>query len=146
MTANDGSNVERTVPGSSPFHAPPDAPLVLVAEDEDGVRQMVALALRSIGYRAELYADGAAAAAAFDAGTRPDVVLLDVRMPRMSGVELVRYLRAHPDGADVPVVAMSAYSDELQAREMAEAGATAFLAKPFTLDELRATMLAIRGS
>jgi CheY-like chemotaxis protein len=145
MTANDRST-DQSGPGTSPFSTSPDAPLVLVAEDEDGVRQMVALALRSIGYRAELYADGADAAAAFDAGTRPDVVLLDVRMPRMSGVELVRYLRAHPDGADLPVVAMSAYSDELQAREMAEAGATAFLAKPFTLDELRATMLAIRGS
>jgi CheY-like chemotaxis protein len=121
-------------------------PLILVAEDEDSVRQMVALALKAIGYRTTVFADGAAAAEAIDGGTVPDAVLLDVRMPRMNGIDLVRHIRAHGPTAAVPVVAMSAYSDELQAREMIEAGANAFLAKPFTIEELRATMDSLASS
>ena len=121
-------------------------PLVLVAEDEDSVRQMVALALKAIGYQTVVFADGAAAAEAIDAGTVPDAVLLDVRMPRMNGIDLVRHIRARAETATTPVVAMSAYSDELQAREMIDAGANAFLAKPFTIEELRATMSAITAS
>jgi len=111
-------------------------PLVLVAEDEDSVRQMVALALKAIGYRTTVFADGAAAAEAIDSGVVPDAVLLDVRMPRMNGIDLVRHIRARSETAATPVVAMSAYSDEQQAREMIDAGANAFLAKPFTLKQL----------
>lgn len=122
-----------------------ELPLVLVAEDEDSVRQMVALALKAIGYRTAVYADGAAAAEAIDEGIVPDAVLLDVRMPRMNGIDLVRHIRAREATAETPVVAMSAYNDELQAREMIDAGANAFLAKPFTIEELRATLMAMTG-
>jgi two-component system response regulator MprA len=104
---------------------------------------MVALALKALGYRTVVFPDGAAAAEAIDAGTVPDAVLLDVRMPRMNGIDLVRHIRARAETAATPVVAMSAYSDELQAREMIEAGANAFLAKPFTIEELRATIAAL---
>jgi len=121
-------------------------PLVLVAEDEDSVRQMVALALKAIGYRTVVFADGAAAAEALEGGVVPDAVLLDVRMPRMNGIDLVRHIRAQAATETTPVVAMSAYSDELQAREMIDAGANAFLAKPFTIEELRVTMSAITRS
>jgi CheY-like chemotaxis protein len=64
-------------------------------------------------------------------------------MPRMNGIDLVRHIRSHEATAETPVVAMSAYSDELQAREMIDAGANAFLAKPFTIEELRATLTAM---
>ena len=118
-------------------------PLVLVAEDEESVRQMVALALKALGYRTTVFADGVDAATALDDGDRPDAVLLDVRMPRMNGIDLLRHIRSVPERAELPVVAMSAYSDELQAREMMDAGATAVLGKPFTIDELRTTLLAL---
>ncbi len=104
---------------------------------------MLALALKALGYRTVLFSDGMDAAAALDGGDDPDAVLLDVRMPRMNGIDLLRHIRAKPERATLPVVAMSAYSDELQAREMLEAGATAFLGKPFTIDELRTTLTAL---
>lgn len=119
------------------------APLVLVAEDEESVRQMLALALKALGYRTAVFSDGLDAAAAIDDGHALDAVLLDVRMPRMNGIDLLRHIRAQPERAEIPVVAMSAYSDDLQAREMMDAGATAFLGKPFTIDELRTTLLAL---
>lgn len=118
-------------------------PLVLVVEDEDSVRQMVALALKALGYRTTVFSDGADAATAIDDGQTADAVLLDVRMPKMSGIDLLRHIRSAPERAMLPVVAMSAYNDELQAREMIDAGANAFLGKPFTIDELRSTLLAL---
>ena len=81
----------------------PDAqPLILVAEDEDSVRQMVALALKALGFRTVLFPDGAAAAEAIDEGTVPDAVLLDVRMPRMNGIDLVRHIRARAETVATP--------------------------------------------
>ena len=117
--------------------------LVLVAEDEESVRQMLALALKALGYRTTVFSDGMDAATAMDEGHEPDAVLLDVRMPRMNGIDLLRHIRSAPERAQLPVVAMSAYSDELQSREMMDAGATAFLGKPFTIDELRTTLLSL---
>jgi len=132
-----------TLLSSAPADSDAERPLVLVAEDEESVRQMVALALKALGYRTQVFSDGMDAAAAIDNGHHADAVLLDVRMPRMNGIDLLRHIRSVPERADLPVVAMSAYSDELQAREMMEAGATAFLGKPFTIDELRSTLLAL---
>lgn len=104
---------------------------------------MVALALKALGYRTAVFSDGMDAATAFDDGHQPDAVLLDVRMPRMNGIDLLRHIRSVPEREALPVVAMSAYSDDLQAREMMDAGATAFLGKPFTIDELRTTLQAL---
>lgn len=119
------------------------SPLVLVAEDEESVRQMLALALKALGYRTAVFSDGVDAATAIDDGHYPDAVLLDVRMPRMNGIDLLRHIRSVAERAELPVVAMSAYSDDLQAREMMDAGANAFLGKPFTIDELRMTLRAL---
>ena len=117
---------------------PPDArrPMVLVAEDEDSVRRMISLVLRAIGYDSILCVDGLEAAERLESGEPVDALLMDLRMPRMGGLELVARLRQHPEFRDLPVVAMSAYNDELQEREAKAAGATAFLAKPFTLTDL----------
>ncbi|MFA7248995.1 MAG: response regulator [Dehalococcoidia bacterium] len=109
---------------------------VLVAEDEESVRRMIGLVLRAAGYDSILCADGQDAAERIQAGTRVDVVLMDLRMPRMGGLELVRLLRQHPETRTLPVIAMSAYNDDVQEREAIAAGADAFLAKPFTVTDL----------
>jgi CheY-like chemotaxis protein len=72
-----------------------------------------------------------------------DAVLMDLRMPRMGGLELVARIRRHPVLQSLPVVAMSAYNDEVQEREAIAAGANAFLAKPFTLLDLSRTLTAV---
>lgn len=120
---------------------PPAARLVvLVAEDEESVRRMIGLVLRAAGYDSVLCVDGQDAVEQIAAGTRVDAVLMDLRMPRMGGLELVALLRQRPDCYDLPVVAMSAYNDEVQAREAKAAGANAFLAKPFTVSDLSRTL------
>lgn len=123
----------------------PPALSVLVVEDEASVRAMLALALRSAGFQVHLAVDGQDAAEQLAAGLQVDVLLMDVRMPRMGGVELLHHLRAQSAFAALPVIAMSAYSDELQEQEVRAAGADAFLPKPFTVADLRAALDAVVG-
>lgn len=118
----------------------PDRPVVLVADDEEGVRTMLAMALRTQGYEAVLCEDGHAALEAIDAGAAFQLALVDIRMPRMDGLSLVRTLRARADADQLPVVVMSAYNDAQQEHEVIEAGADGFLSKPFTLSQLSSTI------
>lgn len=120
-------------------------PTILVAEDEESVRSMIALVLRSRGYRTILCSDGREAVSQFEAGVHVDAVLMDIRMPRLGGIELVTFIRQQPELAALPVVAMSAYNDQRQEREVLSAGANAFLAKPFTVNDLSDALEALLG-
>ena len=126
-----------------PDPPPGELPLILVAEDEASVREMIALVLRTHGFRVRLCVDGVEAMAAIDDGSHIDAALLDLRMPRASGSQVVEHIRRHDHHASLPVVAMSAYNDDQQAREVIATGADAFLAKPFTVDELTSTLTAL---
>jgi CheY-like chemotaxis protein len=109
---------------------------ILVAEDEDNVRLMIAAVLRQRGFEPLLCHDGQDALERLQSATGVDAALIDIRMPRVNGIELMTIIRAQPQWSALPIVAMSAYNDELQEREVREAGANAFLAKPFTLADL----------
>lgn len=132
--ASDRPSADRpsTVPGAG-------RPVVLVAEDEPGVRDMVALALDIHGYEVVLCEDGLRAIEIVDSGARLDAAVLDLRMPGATGTEVLEHIRRGPRHR-LPVLAMSAYSDDAQAREVLSRGAGAFLAKPFTIDELTSTL------
>ena len=102
---------------------------VLVVEDNADVRQVVSIYLKSHGYQVEEARDGAEGLE--KALARPDIVLLDVLLPRLDGIEMLRRLRAAPEGRGVPVVMMSAV---LQTRDLkaetAKLEVSAFLNKP----------------
>jgi DNA-binding NtrC family response regulator len=109
---------------------------VLIVDDEPNVRLMLETALTSVGYDVEAAADGQSAletlttrASAFD------MVLLDLLMPRMDGMELLRQLRAV--GNVIPVVILTAHGSIPEAVEAMKLGAIDFLAKPVTPDALR---------
>jgi CheY-like chemotaxis protein len=114
--------------------------MVLVAEDEESVRAMLGIALRAAGFDPVLTADGQEALELLQGGLLPDLVLMDIRMPRMGGVELARTVRLDHRWDLIPLVAMSAYSDDLQEHEIRAAGADAFLPKPFTIADLRSML------
>lgn len=117
-----------------------DRPVVLVAEDEESVRAMLGIALRSAGFESVLCADGQDALERLQGGFVPDLVLTDIRMPRLGGVELAKLVRADHRWDPIPVIAMSAYSDDMQEYEIRAAGADAFLPKPFTIADLRSML------
>lgn len=105
---------------------------VLVVDDDDAITALIQAALEDEGYRVLAAVNGAALQLARD--EHPNLILLDIMMPDMDGVEVSRRLRADPATADIPIVAMSAHS-----RLRATAGIMAAddrLPKPFDLADL----------
>ncbi|HKO24275.1 MAG TPA: response regulator [Chloroflexota bacterium] len=112
------------------------APQVLVVDDDEGIREFVAMALSSAGYDVMSAPDGAAALDLL-ATSQPDVILLDMLMPKVDGWEFARLYEQWP-GAHAPIIVLTAARDA-QARA-AEIKADAWLAKPFHLDALFACL------
>ena len=111
---------------------------VLVVDDEYDIGEVVGTVLSSRGYQVAVAMNGKVALAAL-ADQRPDVILLDVMMPVMTGIELLRTLKATDEYRAIPVVMMSAVGDG--ALSPADRALTAgYLPKPFTFDELMAAL------
>ncbi len=106
------------------------APLALVVDDDDTMRVMVSEVLAQFGIAVEEAADGESGLERFHA-LRPDIVILDVKMPRMDGFAVCRHLRALPEGQHTPVLMMTAAEDTTAIERAFDAGATDFVRKPF---------------
>ena len=108
---------------------------ILLVEDDPDIRHLVSYKLTKGGFDVIETADGLAALrAARD--NPPDLVLLDVRMPRMSGIEVCRELRAGPLSATVPIIMLTARSRPQDLEQGYAAGATDYVVKPFSPREL----------
>lgn len=108
---------------------------ILVADDEPEVVDLVRMILQMEGYTILAAADG------LETLTRvrteqPDLVLLDVRMPRMSGLDVLDHLRADAATASIPIIMLSVVTTYPEVREALQRGAVAYLSKPFELKEM----------
>src|SRR6266446_4029125 len=115
-----------------------DPPLILVVDDEQSYRDALSIALQREGFLVETAADGPEAIARFDA-TKPALVLLDVMLPKISGVDVCRDLRSR---SRVPIIMVTARSNEIDAVVGLEVGADDYVSKPFRLRELIARVRA----
>ncbi len=113
---------------------------ILVAEDQADIRDMIELNLRNAGYQVTAVADGLAALAS-QAEQAFDVLLLDLMMPGMDGLEVCKTLRAR--GRSTPILMLTAKSTELDRVLGLELGADDYLTKPFSLAELLARVKAL---
>ena len=120
-------------------------PLVLCADDDEDILSLIALRLQRAGFRVETATDGATA---LDRARelRPDVAVLDVMMPRMTGVEVLTEIRADDSFAGTRVVLLSARVQESDVDRGLDAGADAYLAKPFRAPELVETVERLVGT
>ncbi|HEY7735970.1 MAG TPA: response regulator transcription factor [Candidatus Limnocylindrales bacterium] len=112
---------------------------VLVVEDEPTLRETLAEALESEGYRVVVAADGRDALTRFRS-ERPDLVLLDLMLPELSGIEVTRIIRQE---SGVPIVMLTAKDSELDKVVGLELGADDYVTKPFSLRELSARLRAL---
>lgn len=119
--------------------------IVLVAEDDEDILQLVATRLRRDGHEVLEARDGAQALAAMQ-DRLPDLVLLDVSMPALDGLEVLRRIRGDERLAGVPVVLLTAMAQEQDVRRAFEAGADAYLRKPFGLADLSAKVAELLGA
>lgn len=112
---------------------------ILVVDDESDVRNLLRKFLTRRGYEVLTAGDGEAAIEAIREN-RPDIVLLDIRLPKMDGLSVLQRLRDESD--DVAIITMSGNADEDTARRSLELGAADFITKPFNLPYLETSLLA----
>jgi DNA-binding response OmpR family regulator len=111
------------------------APLVLCADDDEDILALLTLRLERAGYRVVGASDGEQALA-LARELCPDVAVLDVMMPRRTGIEVVRELRAAPRTKEMRIILLSARVQQGDVESGIEAGADAYLPKPFRAAEL----------
>jgi CheY-like chemotaxis protein len=111
------------------------SPLILVVDDHDGNREMVADYLRAKGYRVETVNSGAAALASISARP-PAVILLDIQMPGLNGLDVIRQIRSEPLTAATPIIALTALAMVGDQERILQAGADFYLSKPVRLSHL----------
>ena len=111
---------------------------ILLVEDDPSIREVVAMGLRAAGFEVATAADGDEGLASWRAG-RPDLVLLDVMLPRLDGLEVCRAIRRE---ATTPVVMLTARGDTIDVVVGLECGADDYVRKPFEMPELVARVRA----
>jgi DNA-binding response OmpR family regulator len=109
--------------------------VVLVADDDEDILLLIRVVLERDGYEVIVTRDGAEAVAA-GLEWRPDLAVLDVAMPELDGLEVLRRLRADANLAEMPVVLLSARVQEDDVRRGYDSGANAYVQKPFSPSEL----------
>jgi DNA-binding response OmpR family regulator len=120
---------------------------VIIADDDPDIRDLVAFKLEQAGMDVTAVGDGIAALEAVRAAP-PDLVVLDVSMPGMSGLDVCRMLRSNPATLSTPIMMLTARAQERDVESGFLAGADDYLVKPFSLRELvsRATALIERSA
>ena len=111
-------------------------PLILIVEDDPPIRNLISVALEAHDYR---YISAANAGNAILEATshNPDIMLLDLGLPDLDGVEVIRKIRSW---SNMPIIVISARSDDSDKIEALDAGADDYLTKPFSVDELLARL------
>ncbi|HPH95079.1 MAG TPA: response regulator [Anaerolineaceae bacterium] len=120
---------------------------ILIAEDERDIRDLVKFTLQFAGHEVFAAEDGQQAVEMAEE-VRPDLILSDIRMPRMTGYEACQKIKSNPAMANIPVVFLSAKGQEAEIQYGLEMGADAYLLKPFEITDLVlqvATLLAKFG-
>jgi DNA-binding response OmpR family regulator len=120
---------------------------ILIADDEPNIVLAIEFVLQEEGYRVRVARDGQEALDAI-AAELPDLLLLDVMLPRLSGFEVCQRIRANPGWRGLRVVMLSAKGRDVEVQKGLALGADAYVTKPFAIDELLAEVarqLALRG-
>ena len=118
-------------------NVPPAGPVILVVEDEAAIREMLQALLEQEGYTVETAADGASGLARIEAGGL-DLVILDLMLPELDGLELCRRVRARAGKSYLPILMLTALDTEPQLITGFDAGADDYVGKPFPAEVLLA--------
>ena len=116
---------------------------ILIAEDERDIRELVAFSLKGLGGFDVVQASNGAEAVERAAAERPDLILMDVRMPKMTGYEACKKLKEIEATKNIPVIFLSAKGQESEIQQGLSVGAEQYILKPFAPDELVNT---VRGA
>ena len=108
---------------------------ILISEDERDIRDLISFTLNYNGHEVVVTTNGEEALAVTQ-NIQPDLVLLDIRMPRMTGYETCKQLKSNASTRDIPVIFLSAKGQEAEINLGYEVGAVEYIVKPFSPDQL----------
>jgi len=117
--------------------------VILTVDDSASVRQMVAFTLADAGYKVVEAVDGRDALTKASGGV--NLVITDLNMPNLDGIGLIRALRANPAFKGVPIIMLTTESQESRKQEGKAAGATGWIVKPFTTQQILAVVRRLLG-
>ncbi len=112
-----------------------EKPVLVIADDDPNVGRLMSYRLERMGMEVHVTVDGGEAHDLI-ARLRPDVVVLDVMMPVMNGLEVLRLMRQDPSTSGIPAILLSARSSENDLKKGEQLGASDYMAKPFSPEEL----------
>lgn len=115
---------------------------ILLIEDEEDIASLIKLQAELAGYKVHVEADGLNGLLAVDK-ERPDLIILDIMLPGLNGLDVCRKVRSNPDYNNIPIVIISAKSEELDVVLGLELGADDYVAKPFSLKVLFSRIKAV---
>lgn len=139
LTLFSNQRALHTLPAAPPTRRATTGASVLVAEDDELNVQTLSDILDLYGYDVRIARDGLEAVTLADA-LLPDLVLMDIQMPRMDGIEAIQYLRVRERTAHIPIIALTGLTQATDRARILAAGATGYLAKPVGLDQLVTTI------
>ncbi len=109
-------------------------------DDDSEMIQAVKLMLKLLGYETRPFIDARKAAKLLLAGERPDVLMLDINMPTVTGLDMLEFVRRRDEWQNLPIIMLSSEAADVQVDTAMELGADAYVFKPVTIEELEAAL------
>ena len=113
---------------------------IWIIDDDQEMSRAVALMLEVLDCRVTAFNSVRGAAQLLVAGKKPDLIVLDLNMPEVSGLDMIEFLRRRPDTTDLPIVMLSSDAEDAMIDRAIELGADTYLLKPMTIEELEKAM------
>ena len=114
-------------------------------DDDEEMINAITLMMDLLGYQVTPFLNAPNAAESLQAGERPELILLDINIPQVSGIDLLEYIRTKLKLVDLPIIMLSAEFTDVQVDQAYELGADAYVIKPVSIDELQAAIDAAVG-
>lgn len=113
---------------------------VWIVDDDEEMARAVGLMLKLLNCQSQHFLNARSAARQLLAGKRPDLMILDISMPEVTGMMMLEFIRRRPEWNSMPIVMLSSEAADIQIDQAMQLGADAYVTKPVSLDELEAAM------
>jgi len=113
---------------------------IWTVDDDEEMSRAIGLMLKLLDCEVTAFHNVRSAAQLFASGRKPDLVLLDINMPEVTGLDMVEFLRRRPETKDLPIVMLSSEATDIMVDRAMELGADSYVMKPVTIDELEKAM------
>ena len=113
---------------------------VWIVDDDDEMARAISLMLKLLDYHSKHYNHARLAAQQLLAGQRPDLLILDINMPEVTGLDMLEFLRRRPEWKKLPVIMLSSEAADVTVEQAMKLGADGYVMKPVTIEELEKVM------